>query len=143
MVKIKEINSFNTQPCFPFTYGESIENDGKRLSDSIIKLISDHNFRRSLKSTLMIMILVGSYSLPVKASDLNDPANLANEVLGSKGAKIAFKEIAETALKLARSKPSLIAATTLVCSASYPLPPATTNWALSVACGILISETLK
>ena len=78
-----------------------------------------------------------------KATDLDDGAKLVNELLGSKGAEVAFKEVVQGALKLDRSKPSLIAANTLVCGASYPIPPAPTNWALSVACKILIAETLR
>lgn len=135
--------TFNDKPLYPYTYGDLIIDDGNRISDSILKLIDDPKFKNSLKSTFLLMIVIGSYSLPAKATDLNDGAKLANEVLGSKGAELAFKEVMQGALKLARSKPSLIAATTLVCGASYPIPRAPTNWALAVACGILVSETLR
>ena len=135
--------AFNDRALYPYTYGDLVIDDGKRISDSVLKLINDPKFKNSLKSTFLLMIFIGSYSLPAKATDLNDGAKLANEVLGSEGAGIAFKEVVQGALKLARSKPSLVAVTTIVCGASYPIPQAPTNWALAVACGILISETLK
>ena len=34
MVKLN--SDFNENPHFPFTYGDNVENDGERLSDSIV-----------------------------------------------------------------------------------------------------------
>ena len=134
---------FNNKPLYPYTYGDLISHDGNRIIDSILKLVDDPKFKNSLNSTFLLMIVIGSYSSAAKAIDLNNGAKLANKVLGSKGGSIAFKEVVQEALKLARTKRSLIVATTLVCGASYIAPPAPTNWALALACGILLAETIK
>ena len=64
--------AFNDRALYPYTYGDLVIDDGKRISDSVLKLINDPKFKNSLKSTFLLMIFIGSYSLPAKATDLNE-----------------------------------------------------------------------
>ena len=37
----KTDSKFNNNPHFPFTYGDSVENDGERLSDSVVNMLKN------------------------------------------------------------------------------------------------------
>lgn len=66
-----------------------------------------------------------------------DAASASSEVLGTEGSK----EVLNTALKAARSKPALLVATTITCIAFIPVSGAAASPGLCIACGILIAKT--
>lgn len=71
-----------------------------------------------------------------------DPSDAAKQVIGSEGGQIATKEVLNSALKMAKSKPAMIAATGIVCLASIPAVGVAASPGMCIACGILIAKTL-
>ena len=41
-------NKFNNKPHFPFTYGEEVKDDGKRLSDLVVDKLSNKKIQKYL-----------------------------------------------------------------------------------------------
>lgn len=60
-------NNLNEKPNFPFTYGDSPENDGERLSDSAVKLAQNKKFQTYLASAFYGFYYLGSQAASVKA----------------------------------------------------------------------------
>lgn len=84
-------------------------------------------------SFLSVSLLLGpSSALAV------DSVDAASQVASSEGGK----EVLNAALKVAKSKPALSAATGIVCIACIPVAGAAASPGLCIACGILIAKTL-
>ena len=89
------------------------------------------NHLKSVAGALAYIIL----STPLaQASDLDK----AGKAIGSEGGKEALN----TALKVAKGKPALSVAGTIVCIACIPVAGAATSPAMCVACGILVAKIL-
>jgi hypothetical protein len=73
---------------------------------------------------------------PVSASDA--AADAAKSVTANEGGKAALSE----ALKVAKSKPALGIAASIVCVSCIPIAGATASASMCVACGILIAKVL-
>ena len=71
-----------------------------------------------------------------------DPVDAAGQVVASEGGRLAAKQALNTALKVAKSKPSMVAATTVVCVSCIPVAGMCASASMCVACGILIAKTL-
>lgn len=93
--------------------------------------------KRILKHLGNVGMAIISFSLMISPVLAVDPADAASQVVASEGGKKALN----TALKVARSKPSLSVATAITCIACIPVAGATTSAGLCVACGILIAKT--
>ena len=98
--------------------------------------------RRILKRLGNVGMAVVAFALATPSSSAIDSANAANEVIGSEGGQKITKEALDAALKMARSKPAMSAATTIVCAACIPAAGAAASPTLCIACGILIAKTL-
>ena len=85
----------------------------------------------SLLSTAIILGSAGTSAGAVDAADA------AKSVVGAEGGKQAVNQ----ALKLARGKPALSMATTIVCIACIPVAGAVASPAMCIACGILITKS--
>lgn len=83
-----------------------------------------------------------SFSLMVPSASAIDPAEAAGQVVASEGGRVAAKAALNSALKVARSKPSMVAATTVVCVSCIPAAGACASASMCVACGIMIAKTL-
>ena len=81
------------------------------------------------------MVSLSLMTLPVSAVE-------PNEILGSEGGRQATKGAIDAALKMAKSKPAMSAATTIVCLACVPAAGAVASPGMCIACGILIAKTL-
>lgn len=71
-----------------------------------------------------------------------DPAEAANQVIGTEGGKKVAKEALDAALTMAKSKPAMSAATGIVCLACVPVAGAAASPGMCIACGILIAKTI-
>ena len=60
-------SNFNTKPHFPFTYGEIVKNDNKRLSDQIVKFSSNKKVQQTASYIFWVVILLGSTAAPADA----------------------------------------------------------------------------
>jgi hypothetical protein len=67
-----------------------------------------------------------------------DPVDSSSQALRLKGGK----EVLHSALKMARSKPSLALAATITCLACPPVAGVASSQELFMACGVLIAKTL-
>lgn len=83
----------------------------------------------------MAMVSLSLLTSPVSAVE-------PNEILGSEGGRQATKEAINGALKIAKGKPAMSAATTIVCLACVPVAGAAASPGMCIACGILIAKTL-
>lgn len=81
-------------------------------------------------------------SLMTSPSLAIDSAELASQAIGAEGSREASKQVLDSALKLARSKPAMSTATGIVCLACLPVAGAAVSPGLCIACGILIAKTL-
>ena len=72
------------------------------------------------------------------AAQASDSAQTAKEVLATEGGKQALNQ----ALKVARSKPALTVASTIVCAACIPVAGASASASMCIACGILIAKVI-
>lgn len=80
-------NKFNNKACFPYTYGDLVENDEKRLSHKIVNLIKSQEFQKRFFVILSIATMLGP------------SVTIANAMPAEAGAPIA--ELAEqTASKM-------------------------------------------
>ena len=70
-----------------------------------------------------------------------DPVDAAGQVVASEGSRLAAKEALNTVLKVAKSKPSMVAASTVVCVSCIPVAGTCASASMCVACGILIAKT--
>lgn len=97
--------------------------------------------KRILRHLGKVSVAVLTASLMISPVFAVDPVEVAGEVLGNEGGKLAAKETLNSALKLARSKPALSAATTIVCISCLPVGAAAASPAMCIACGILFTKT--
>ena len=79
-----------------------------------------------------------TFSLMTPAAQAVDPVEATGQVIASEGGRSVTKE----ALKIAKSKPSMLVATTLVCISCVPIGTTCPSASLCVACGILIAKTM-
>lgn len=97
--------------------------------------------RKIIRHLSRVTMAVLSASLMVSPALALDPSEAAGQVLGNKGGREVAKEALNTALKAAKSKPAMSAATTIVCLACIPGPGIAASPGLCIACGILIAKT--
>ena len=71
-----------------------------------------------------------------------DPTEATNQVMGTEGGKKAAKEALDAAVKMAKSKPAMSAATSIVCLACVPAAGVVASPGMCIACGILIAKTI-
>lgn len=96
------------------------------------------NKKRILKHLGSVGMAALSFSLMAPSASAIDPAEAAGQVVASEGGKAALN----SALKVARSKPSMVAATTVVCVSCIPVVGVCASASMCVACGIMIAKTL-
>lgn len=65
---VRTNSNFNKNPRFPFTYGDSVENDGERLSDSIVNKLKNKQFQAYLGSVALALLALGSKAQPTNAA---------------------------------------------------------------------------
>lgn len=75
----KTDSKFNNNPHFPFTYGDSVENDGERLSDSIVNMLENKQVQSYLGAVAMAVLALGSQARPTNAAPA-EPTNAAPAV---------------------------------------------------------------
>jgi hypothetical protein len=73
-------NTFNQKPNFPFTYGDEVENDDKRLSNYIVNKLGEKRVQSYLGALAIAMLTLGSQAKPVGAIP-PEYGEAANEVL--------------------------------------------------------------
>lgn len=83
-----------------------------------------------------------SFTLMSGPASALDPAEAANQVIGSEGGQAAAKEVLNNALKVAKGKPALSVAAGIVCVASIPCAGVGASASMCVACGILIAKVI-
>ena len=83
-----------------------------------------------------------SFALMTPPASAIDTENIASQVIGSEGGHQATKEIINATLKLARTKPMMTTATSIVCLACIPATGAAASPGLCIACGILLVKTI-
>lgn len=105
----------------------------KRTKKTIKKRVINHLGRVSLA-----LISVALMSTPATAAE---PVEVVGQTMGSEGGQMAAKEALNAALKMARSKPAMTAATGIVCIACVPVAGAAASPGMCIACGILIAKT--
>ena len=98
--------------------------------------------RRFLNRLGKVGVAALTFSLMTSSASAVDPVDAAGQVVASEGGRIATKEALNTALKFAKSKPSMVAATTVVCVSCIPVAGMCASASMCVACGILIAKTL-
>lgn len=60
-------NNFNTKPHFPYTYGDDVENEGRRLSDCIVNKLNDKKTQTYLGGVAMAVLTLGNQAAPANA----------------------------------------------------------------------------
>lgn len=80
---------FNEKPHFPLTYGDKVENDDTRLSNSVVKVANNKRVQSYLGALAAAFFTLGSYAQPIAAippeygdaaSQIIDNANIGQEV---------------------------------------------------------------
>ena len=105
-------------------------------------MTNNKNYKKRVFNHLgHVALAVLTTSLMISPSLAVEPAEAANQVVGSKGGREATKRAIDGALKLAKSKPAMSTATGIVCLACIPTVGAAASPGLCVACGILIAKT--
>jgi hypothetical protein len=94
--------------------------------------------KRVLKHLGHVGMAVLSLTLMTSAVSAVEPAQAANQVIAVEGGKAALNR----ALTVAKTKPALATAATIVCFACIPVAGAAASPGLCIACGILIAKTL-
>ena len=93
--------------------------------------------RKILNHLTKVGMAIVSASLVVGPAGAIDPTDAASQVIASEGGK----EVMNSALKVARSKPALSLGTAIVCISCIPVAGAAASPAMCIACGILITKT--
>ena len=96
-------------------------------------------FLKHLGNVAMAAVSLSLISAPAKAIE---PTQAAEQVLATEGGRAAAKEALNSALAVARSKPAMAVATTIVCGACVPIAGACASPGICIACGILVAKTL-
>ena len=60
-------NKFNIRPCFPYTYGDLVENDDTRFSHQVVNLIGSEEFQKRFFVIVSIAVMLGSSDTVVNA----------------------------------------------------------------------------
>lgn len=91
-------NNFNTKPHFPFTYGDDIENDGQRLSDSIVNKLSEKETRSYLGAIFVAILALGSQASPSHAipPEYGEAAAEATKGAGQQAVNLGNAEVCGT-----------------------------------------------
>lgn len=58
---------YNNRPHYPYTYGDEVKDDKKRLSDYVVDKFRNKQFTRYLGSVLIAIIALGSQAAPMNA----------------------------------------------------------------------------
>lgn len=98
--------------------------------------------KKFLKHLGNVAIAAVSLSLITTPATAIEPTQAAEQVLATEGGHAAAKEALNSALKVARSKPAMAVATTIVCGACVPIAGAYASPGICIACGILVAKTL-
>ena len=93
--------NFNETPHFPYTYGELLENDGKRVSDRIVNLVKNKKFQSCVVSVLSTIFTLGSYARPASAIPI-EYGEAANQVLQNANQGQAVPELGNAAVQQAQ-----------------------------------------
>jgi hypothetical protein len=94
--------------------------------------------KRLLKHVGQVALGIISTTLVVSSAGAVDVSGGAKEVAGSEAGKAAVNGV----LKVARSKPALSVAASIVCVACVPVAGAVSSPGMCVACGILIAKII-
>jgi len=104
--------------------------------------LKNKNFKKKILKHLgnvsMAIFSISLITFPVSAMDSSETAS---QVIGFESGQKATKEVFDAALKIAKSKPSMTAATSIVCLACIPVAGAAASPGLCIACGILVAKT--
>ena len=60
-------NKFNIRPCFPYTYGDLVENDDTRFSHQVVNLIGSEEFQKRFFVIVSIAVMLDSSDTVVNA----------------------------------------------------------------------------
>jgi len=77
-------SNFNKKPQFPFTYGDEVANDGERLSDYVVKKLSDKKTQRYLGSVATAVLVLGTQVGEAKAIPA-EYGEAANNIINQAG----------------------------------------------------------
>lgn len=61
------MNKINKKACFPYTYGDDVKNDDKRLSNYIVDKLSDRRTQQFIGSIMTTAIALGRQAAPSNA----------------------------------------------------------------------------
>ena len=61
------MNPFNKKACFPYTYGDDVKNDDKRLTNYIVDKLSDRQTQQFIGSIMNTIIALGGQAAPSNA----------------------------------------------------------------------------
>lgn len=92
--------------------------------------------KQALKHLGKVAMGILSASLMVGPAGAKEPSEAASQVVASKGGK----EVINSVLKVARSKPSLSLGTAIICLSCIPIAGGPASASMCVACGILITK---
>ena len=98
--------------------------------------------KKILKHIGNVVLSAVSLSLIIGPATASEPIKAAEQVVSTEGGRLAAKEALNSALKVARSKPAMAIATTIVCGACVPVGGVTASPGICIACGILVAKTL-
>ena len=97
---------------------------------------------KHLGKVSIAIITASLMASPACAVDPLDPVQAAGQVVASEGGQQAAKAALNSALKVARGKPALSLATTIVCVTCVPVAGAAASPGMCIACGILIAKVI-
>ena len=60
-------NKFNIRLCFPYTYGDLVENDDTRFSHQVVNLIGSEEFQKRFFVIVSIAVMLDSSDTVVNA----------------------------------------------------------------------------
>lgn len=109
---------------------EQVPARNRKISKRILKHLGKVGM-----SAVSVILLIGSTGAPAAALNSTDASK---DIFASEGGK----EILSAALKVARSKPALSVAASIVCIACIPVAGVAASPGMCIACGILIAKTL-
>jgi len=85
----KTDSKLNNNPHFPFTYGDSVENDGERLSDSIVNMLKNKQVQSYIGAVAMAILALGSQAQPTNAAPAGPNGDVAKpEIPTNKGSAV-------------------------------------------------------
>lgn len=97
--------------------------------------------KRILKHLGNVGMAIVTTSLMTSSALAIDSAEAASQAIGAEGGRKVAKKALDAALKMAKSKPAMTSATSIVCFACIPAAGAAASPSLCIACGILIAKT--